>query len=150
MASNTSRGVSAAKGWRPAHSSYSKAPSEYTSEAVVASSPRNSSGGMYDNVPESVPDIVPDAPAEFASRRTGPASRASPKVQNLQHAVFAEDDVLRLNIAMEYPSCMSSRHSASRLPTQIDGLQVINRPGVDQLTKREAVDPFHRDEQSRS
>ena len=72
MASNTSSGVSPANGCCPAPSSYRNAPSENTSEALVAVSPRSISGGMYSSVPESVPDMVPDAPIEFVSGRTGP------------------------------------------------------------------------------
>ena len=91
---------------------------------------------MYSSVPESVPDIVPDAPDEVRLQTHGPRKPGEPEIQNLQHAVFAKDDVLRLDVAMEYPFSVRRSHSASRLSTPIDGLRAIHRPGVDQLTKR--------------
>src|SRR5579872_7124801 len=79
IASYTSSGVSPANGCIPAASSYNTTPNEKTSEAVVAASPRRISGGMYSKVPDSVPEMVPEAPRDSGSGRAGPVSRASPK-----------------------------------------------------------------------
>ena len=123
MASNTSSGVSAAKGCRPVHNSYNNAPSEYTSEALVAVSPRSISGGMYNSVPDSVPEIVPDAARRIHIQPHRPFKAGQAEVQNLQHAVFAEHDVLRLDVAVEDPGRMGRGHCTSRLSTPIDGLR---------------------------
>ena len=79
------------------------------------------------NVPESVPDIVPDAPVEFASRRTGPASRASPKSR-----IFTTPSLPRMMFSglmsrCRIPAAWAAATARAACLPQIDGLQVIYR-----------------------
>ena len=125
--------TSARTGAGPASASQSITPTAQTSAASVASSPASRSGAMY----ASVPGTSPCAVSVSAS-----AMRASPKSSSRTETRVAvgEQDVRRLDVAVEDPRAMRVREPFADLGAALDRSVVVQLPGAQRLAERASGD----------
>ena len=98
-------------------------------------------------MPESVPDIVPDAPIESGSMRTGPASRARPKSR-----IFTTPSLRRMMLSglisrCKIPAAWAAARALARLLTPVVGVGELCRAGGHQLPECWSLNPLHGEKQ---
>ena len=147
MAALSSKGVLPVKGLVPMAISYSTTPRAQMSLDTCTFSPRSCSGDMYGSVPTAVPACVSEA-CDLSEggrhvRVHGPLGEA--EVEHLDPAVWRDDDVVALQVAMHDTTLVRVRECVGELPSVVHDIVRRHRSRKNHRAERLPLDELHRD-----
>ena len=125
-------------GCLPASDSQRRTPTDQTSLSGVASSPARRSGAMYASVPGTSPTAVSvSAPSNCASPKSSRRAAIS--------SLVLEEDVRRLDVAMDDARAVRMRQGVEHLGRDLDGIGVGELVHPHRLAQRASGDVLVRD-----
>ncbi len=154
MPSNTTAVVWPGKLWRPVAISYSTTPNENRSVRGSTSSPRACSGDMYAIVPTVVPATLVKCSGGLVSLTRVEVPARSPvlgrqlreaEVEHLHRAAAREEDVGRLDVAMQDAFGVRRVERVGDLRRDVEHVPQIERPSRQPPIERLAVEQLHRE-----
>ena len=126
---------------RPDSASTMTAPTEYRSDWTVAEWPARRSGARYPGVPRTTPVMVMSEVASDAA--SGVEALCDPEVGDARVAVVVEQDVARLDVAVEHAEPVGGGQGAQRVGHECGETPGWHRPAGDFVTQRAAGETLH-------